>query len=260
MGLGNKIEDAKAQAQVFHTKEKGVYSEASRDIFRTLADGGISLERCREVMTTVLQTAGFTVQGPSGSRRTASRSIFEAGVMPDMQMGSELANADHLTLSGDGTTHRNIDYESRFVNMSVPSYDESNPTERKQSRSMGVDPAKDHTSKTQHDGYYSKLEGFIETCNESPLSARQQKALMIANIFSKLTGYSSDHAKDQKLVSQMLEQTKHNLFTEGLGNNALFDLSETQQQEQMEKVQAAKSRSLEGRENGKLCHLKRRTR
>ena len=105
MGVGNKVEKAEARAHVFHTKEKGVYGEASRDIFRALVSGGVSMEKCGSVMAAVLEKAGYKVVGGSGSRRTVSRSIFEADVTAKLQMGSELSNTPHFTLSGDGMVH-----------------------------------------------------------------------------------------------------------------------------------------------------------
>ena len=238
--MGHKVEEAKAKSQEFHTKEKGVYSEASRDIFRTLVGGGVSMDKCGSIMAAVLERAGYKVVGGSGSRRTVSRTIYEADVTTNLQLGSEIANTSRFTLSGDGTTHKNIVYDSRLINMTVPLYAGDSTQERKQSRSMGVVAAKDHTSKTQFDGYNEKFEECIQMYNESPLSIRQKKSLKLAALYAKLIGYSSDHAKDQKLLSQMLEDFKHSLFTEELGTHAMSTMSQGDWQETMTKLEASR--------------------
>ena len=43
--------------------------------------------------------------------------------MADIQMGHEIAKPQSLTVSGDGTTHKNVGYEARHVNILVPIYE-----------------------------------------------------------------------------------------------------------------------------------------
>jgi hypothetical protein len=65
------------------------------------------------------------------SQRTVARSVGEGGVMADIQMGHEIAKSNALTVSGDGTTHKNV----RHINMLVSTSDGP----KHQSRLVGVD-------------------------------------------------------------------------------------------------------------------------
>jgi hypothetical protein len=78
-----------------------------------------------------LTAAGISVVGPKMSKRTVAWSILEGGVMADIQLGHEISKTDGLTVSSDGTTHKNVNYESRHLNMKVPEYNSENPAAAK---------------------------------------------------------------------------------------------------------------------------------
>jgi hypothetical protein len=74
--------------------------------------------------------------------------------MSDLQLAKEMASTKGLTVSGDGTTHRNVNFKSRHVHMKVPDYNSDDSSKEKhKSRLIGVDSATDHSSQTQFDGW-----------------------------------------------------------------------------------------------------------
>lgn len=71
---------------------KGVYSEATRNLVRFLVRVGVSREHVNNVIHTVLKIAGVTVHGDV-SRRTVSRVIAEGLYMATTQLGHEMEQA-----------------------------------------------------------------------------------------------------------------------------------------------------------------------
>ena len=86
---------------------------------------GCSQKLVGDVIEEVLAAANIHVVGPMMSERTVAHSILEGGIMADIQMGHEISKSDGLTVSGDGTTHKNVGYESRHINMLVSTSDSS---------------------------------------------------------------------------------------------------------------------------------------
>ena len=82
-----------------------------------LVQAGCSQELVGRVIEEVLTAAGILVVGPKMSKRTVAPSILEGGVMPNLQLGHKISKTDSLTISSDGTTHKNVNYESRHLNM-----------------------------------------------------------------------------------------------------------------------------------------------
>jgi hypothetical protein len=138
------LQQSKSEGQRFSLVEKGVYTEEARELCRILVNAGCSQEFVGDVIEEVLHAAGISVVGSTMSSRTVRRAVLEGGVMADIQMGHEIANAKGLTVSNDGTTHKNIDYVARHINMPVSIHDVH--TIQHQSRLVGVDPSADHSS------------------------------------------------------------------------------------------------------------------
>ena len=76
--------------------------------------------------------------------------MLEGGVMADIKMGYEIAQAGGLTVSSDGTSHKNINFEARHLHIPVATEDPAVQVHK--TRLVGVDSATDHSSKTQVTG------------------------------------------------------------------------------------------------------------
>jgi hypothetical protein len=147
------------ESQKFSLMAKGVYTDEARQLCRLLTSAGCSQDLVGGVVEDILATAGITVVGPTMSGRTVAWSILEGGIMADIQLGHEISKTSGLTVSGDGTTHKNVGYESRHINMLVPTYESTGSVKHK-SHFLGVDSATDHSSQTQADGWTTKIQGF----------------------------------------------------------------------------------------------------
>jgi hypothetical protein len=235
--IDGQLEDAKLSQQTISLMEKGVYTEEARELCRILAGAGCTQTKIGEIIEAVFEVMGIAFEGPRVSSRTVARAILEGGIMSDLQLAKEMSNTEGLTMSGDGTTHRHVNFESRHVHMKVPDYHSDDPSEKKhKSRFIGVDSATDHSSQTQLDGWKKRLNSLQELYNQSPLSHRSEVAFTLADFFAKLKGMCSDHAKDQKKLFALLEETKQFFLQQTLGKERLLEMTTNQFLELLMKV------------------------
>src|ERR1700722_7147857 len=117
--LEKAVQRTQVEGQKFSLMEKGVYTNEARDLCQVLVYTGCSQELVGDVIEEVLATANIHVVGPTMSGRTVACSILEGEIMTDIQMGHEISKSDGLTVSGDRTTHKNVGYESKHINMLV---------------------------------------------------------------------------------------------------------------------------------------------
>jgi hypothetical protein len=221
--LRETMEKTKAEGHKFSLMERGVYTNEARELCRVLVNAGCSQGLVGKVIEEVLTTAGVSVVGPTMSRRTVSQSIQEGGIMADMQIAYEITKTHGLTVSCDGTTHKNVNYESRHVNMLVPDYGSEEAKHR--SRLIGVDSASDHSSQTQADAWISKIQEKFDAYNQSPLGKRSQHVLRLADFFACLRGMNSDHANDQKKLAALLKRMKQDMMQKSLGEDVLLHMN-----------------------------------
>jgi hypothetical protein len=158
---------------------------------------------------------------------TVSRIITEAGIASEVQLGYEMALTDGLTVSGDGTTHKHVNYESRHINMAVPSYsDVENPSEepKHHNRLLGVHSSADHKSQTQVNGWKEHIMEIVEVFMRSPLAKAEKLKLKLEDFYLKLKGMNSDHAEDQKKVVRIFKKIKEEIVWETLGGGRMVEL------------------------------------
>jgi hypothetical protein len=73
------------------------------------------------VIIAILKSAGIMTKG-SISRQTVSRILMEEYVASQIQFDFEMAEAETLTGSGDGTSHRNVQYYAWHINLKASDY------------------------------------------------------------------------------------------------------------------------------------------
>src|SRR3954451_17678407 len=156
--------------------------------------------------------------------------------MSDLQLAEEILKTESLTMSSDDTTHKHVNFESWHIHMKVPVYGSEEFAEAHKSRLVGVDSATDHSSETQLEGWKTKINDLLALCNQSPISHRCQVTLTVSDFFAKLCGMSGDHAKDQKKLAKLLEETKQFFLMQTLGKNRLLGMNTTQFLELLMKV------------------------
>ena len=116
------------------------------------------------------------------------------------------------TLSGDGTTHKNIQFSSRHA-VAIPP-NNGPPTDL----FLGIVPEVNHTTNTQLEGWKRTFYHLCDDFNESHLGG-----IVPANpikLWAMVKGYLSDHASDQKKLSAMLEEYRRECDRELRGEAA----------------------------------------
>lgn len=118
-----------------------------------------------------------------------------------------------ITISGDGTTHRSVNYEAKFATLMVPDYQarsSEGPPDAMMAipadRFFGISSAPNHTSETQLAGWQETVHEFYELYNNSPLESRMRARLIEFSI--KIQGMHTDHAEDQKKLARLIQQWK----------------------------------------------------
>jgi hypothetical protein len=133
-----------------------------------------------------------------------------------------------VTMSGDGTSLRHLNYESKHANFRttlynapagsdveripeapapgiVPGYTNAFQGDRV-TRFLGLTSAPDHTSETQLTGWKELNTQFHETYNESPRG--QEAPISLRSMPAKLTAANTDHAADQKKLARGIKDWK----------------------------------------------------
>ncbi|KAF8059514.1 hypothetical protein FPV67DRAFT_1426248 [Lyophyllum atratum] len=187
----------------FYLKEKNVIKDAIREMIRKLVCLSVPEEKIDDMIHVVGEGLGCRVVD-SVSTRTVSRIIHEGGIAAEMQLVSEIEGAKGLTLSGDGTTVRKRNYESRHATVSVPSYE--NPDNGFATRFLGISSAPNHTSEMQFRGLQNQVKEMYETYNDSPMG---NIAPADASLFATyILGLGTDHAEDQKKLARLILEWK----------------------------------------------------
>lgn len=125
-----------------------------------------------------------------------------------------------ITISGDGTTLRNLNYESKHANFRTTLYDKDTPQVQpdaaraldiiqghndafkgvRVTRFLGLTSATDHTAETQLEGWKEMNAESHKMYNDSPQG--QQAPVNPRTMPSKLTAANTDHAADQKKLAR----------------------------------------------------------
>jgi hypothetical protein len=113
-----KISD---QRSVHHLMHKGVFTEETRNVVHLLVKAGCSRNYISEVISAVLKSAGITTIGKI-SCPSVSRILHEGYFAAQIQLGYEMQNAQSMTFSANGTSHRSINYNSHHVHLVVEDY------------------------------------------------------------------------------------------------------------------------------------------
>ena len=218
----------KAQQQAVREKSthsllhKGVYTQETQNLIHLLVKAGCSKEYVSTVITAILQSAGITTKG-SISRRTVSRILMEGYVASQIQLGFEMAEAETLTGSGDGTSHRNVQYYSWHINLKASDYESSDGAKQHVTRFLGITPSFDSSSEESIKDWNLVLDSVVDLYNRSPLGKRHGSLLRTVDIFAKLVGMMTDHCAKEKKDAHMLEELKMSAALQQLGEQKILD-------------------------------------
>ena len=132
-----------------------------------------------------------------------------------------------MTFSADGTCHRNVNYNSRHVNLKAESYQSNNSGGEKYhvTRFFGIQSALDATSEQAIKDWDKCLDTIVNIYNRSPFGKRTGNFQRTVDILIKLCGMSSDHCQKEKKDAQLMEQKKRHATFQILGENEILESS-----------------------------------
>lgn len=132
-----------------------------------------------------------------------------------------------VTLSGDATSHCNINYEATHLTYKVASRRPNSAAIywQHKTRILAIDSTVDHTSETQVDGIKSHLAEVSEVYNQSPLSKRSGLMFDIPSFLERLKGMNGDHANDQKKTVRLVREWKDSVYRMRLGYDAILEMT-----------------------------------
>ncbi|KAF8871601.1 hypothetical protein BD779DRAFT_1453746, partial [Infundibulicybe gibba] len=216
---------------VQNVKEGGLIKESMRTMSRELVKLGVPVKNVSEAVHSVADGLGIAVTGGI-STRSVGRLTLEGGVAAKLQLVHKIENAASLTLSGDGTMHKHINYESRHIALQVPDYRATVPSAEfypqtdPAVRLVGISSAPNHTSREQMKGWKDFVDEAYGLWNSSP--AGKRKAMDYRNFYLKSLAMGTDHANDQKKLKKLFQDTKRFCDREVRGERALLMLAPTE--------------------------------
>ncbi|KAJ3747077.1 hypothetical protein DFH05DRAFT_1457516 [Lentinula detonsa] len=161
----------------------------------------------------VASALGIDVQGDV-SRRSVGRIVKEGGNAAKSQFGQAVLNAKGVTISSDGTTHMNENYETKHATVIQD--------DLRLQFFLGLKMAVNHTSETQFDGWIETVEDIFHLLYESGMCSEDD-----AHVFWNLvTGFHSDHAEDQKKLFRLLKDWKEICCIESMGKRTVKQLND----------------------------------
>jgi len=237
----NKDPDAALPIIRYVKDKRGIVQDWARNAIVTLVNEGVPISKTWSVTKANADALGVTIVG-KWSVRTSGRVVreggFAAGLMiveyvltcisswlnlrsPSLTHSLFLA----LTLSGDGTTHKNIQFSSRHA-VAIPPND--NPPK---DCFLGIIPEVNHTTATQFEGWKQTIRHLCDNYNSSPLGITTPANPI--HLWEKMRGYLSDHASDQKKLSTVLEQYRRECDRELRGEAVMLSEEAAEEREQV---------------------------
>ncbi|KAJ7433147.1 hypothetical protein B0H11DRAFT_1759292 [Mycena galericulata] len=222
---------AKAQEELsnlfsFNLKENGVIPDSTRDMINDLvALDGVRPNKVIGVLKRIAGKLGIGVTGDA-SDRSVRRIVKEGGVASGMQFIEAVGTSKGVTLSSDGTTHKNVNLESRRATV----IDQNN---QKQTFFLGIGMAINHTSEKQLEGWEELIEDLYQIYKTS---SRCETADDARDFWLKVTGWHSDHAEDQKKLFRLARAMKLRLERERRGERTIAQMAPEQWAEVLFKI------------------------
>jgi hypothetical protein len=132
-----------------------------------------------------------------------------------------------MTFSADGTCHRNVNYNSRHVNLKAESYNLKDGAEEKSrvTRFFGIQSSLDASSEQAMKDWDICMDNVVDIYNRSPFGKRTGNFLRTIEILLNLCGMHSDHCKKEKKDAQLMEQKKVDATYQVLGEKEILESS-----------------------------------
>ncbi|KAJ7484589.1 hypothetical protein FB451DRAFT_1169635 [Mycena latifolia] len=208
--IPGRIESGAAKLASQSLKQHGVISSEMRTCVRDLVAIGVPLESVSKMIHAIAKGLNIQIKDAI-STRSAGRIVLEGGVAATLQIVDEIKNTDNFTLSGDGTSHLNLNYESRMVAIDGKLL------------AVGLMQAPNHTSEEQLRGWQTIVDEMYEIYNARLLGKTDPQDAR--TFYTQLTGMMTDHANDQKKLRALFFALKQQMEREVRGERALSRLT-----------------------------------
>ncbi|PBK85845.1 hypothetical protein ARMGADRAFT_1047959 [Armillaria gallica] len=185
-------------------KNHGIIPDDTRSLINDLiAKDGVNPERVLSVLNRMADHLRVPVEG-SVSDQSTKRIVLEGGAAAKMQVVQCIKNAKGLTISGDGTTHKNNNLESHHATTQF---------------FLGIQMAVNHTSETQLEGWVDLVDDLYSIYKHSSHCQSGEDA---RDFWIAVTGMHTDHAEDQKKLFQLLQTWKQRCECEKRGEETIL--------------------------------------
>ncbi|KAJ3765715.1 hypothetical protein FB446DRAFT_794779 [Lentinula raphanica] len=151
------------------------------------------------------------------SDRTTRRVVRSAGIASRLQVVDAIERSPSVSISGDGTSHKNLNYESRHTAVIDPL------TGKKSIFFLGIALAPDHTSEEQLNGWTTMVHEMYQSYQATPEG--QSNSLTEHDFYKKVLGMIMDHAADQKKLAALFVELKKSMDREEQGERAIKNLA-----------------------------------
>ena len=213
------------QKSVHHLMHKGVFTEETRNVVHLLVKAGCSRNYIGKVISTVLESAGIKTVGDI-SNPSITRILREGFFAAQIQLGHEMKDAESMTFSADGTSHRSINYNSRHVHLVAEDYTSSEGNSKQRvTQTFGIQSSKDGSSEEAVSDWERTIKKIVELYNNSPLGKRSGGLLKFIDLLIKLTGMNTDHCSKEKKDVRLLEALKAWAVDQHLGEEKMLEMT-----------------------------------
>ncbi|KAJ3816607.1 hypothetical protein F5880DRAFT_1494095, partial [Lentinula raphanica] len=158
---------------------------------------------------------GIEVEGEV-SDRSIGRERIKTSVCQCISYKTQVTVKQGVTISGDGTTHKNETYELKFATVITP--------EKRIQFFLGIKMAVNHTSETQLASWIESIEEFFNLAYDSKLVSVNDTRIF----WNLVTGFHSDHAADQRKLFDLMKKWKKQLDCETQGERTIQGLSDNE--------------------------------
>ncbi|KIK78092.1 hypothetical protein PAXRUDRAFT_164931, partial [Paxillus rubicundulus Ve08.2h10] len=214
------IEKAKYLANIPSTlpsvslKAKSIITNNSCNMIHNLvANFDVPMASIEGAIQTVAKGLGVVVEGKV-STWSIHQVVKEGEVAADVQMVDEIGQVEGITLSSDGTMHKNISYQSHHITFLTPNG-------KGVMRFAGIGHEVNHTSETQFEGWQELINWMCTVYNGCMAVSGQEKSMDPLELVVKVKGFLMDHAKDQKKLVCLFVKWKEACEREVCGKRAL---------------------------------------
>ncbi|KAF8869688.1 hypothetical protein BD779DRAFT_1614354 [Infundibulicybe gibba] len=209
-GIAKALAHAGKEPGVFYLKHRGVVKDSCREMIRSMVVCNVPAVHVDEVIHLVGKGLNVDVVDSVDSR-TVGRVVQEGGIASKMQLVHEMELSKGHTISGDGTTIKNLNYEAKHITLQVPKYGEGEimaAAAIPETRFFGVSSGTNHKSQTQLQSWKDQSGDYYDTYNRSSLGARRPANVL--TFATSILGLGSDHAEDQKKLGRLIQEWKTN--------------------------------------------------